>query len=193
MTSQSFKYIGFTGKAGAGKDTAGAFLTSLGYKRLAFADPLKEICRDLFELSEEQLRGSLKTSGITGSDFIKDGVTPRKILQFFGTDIVRNQFGEILKDPGNFWIRQISKRIIQEPETPFIFTDVRFENEAKFIHDLGGIIIKIRRPSVEKEDSHETEKGISGYDYEVVNDDLDEFKKDILRIVGTEISNLSKK
>ena len=182
MTSQSFKYIGFTGKAGAGKDTAESFLLSFGYKRLAFADPLKEICRDLFELSEEQLHGSLKDQEFTGSSLIKDGITPRKILQFFGTDIVRSQFGEILNDSGSFWIRQVSKKIIQEPDKSFVFTDVCFENEAKFIHDLGGIVIKIRRPSVEKEDFHESEKSISGYDYEIFNDDLDEFRKEILKL-----------
>ncbi len=49
--------IGFAGKAGAGKDTSAEFLSEFGFQRIAFADPLKRIARDVFGFSREQLWG----------------------------------------------------------------------------------------------------------------------------------------
>ena len=50
--------IGFCGNAGAGKDTASDFLVSQdGFVKVALADPLKRICRDVFAFSDEQLWG----------------------------------------------------------------------------------------------------------------------------------------
>ena len=51
--------IGFTGLAGAGKTTAAKwFEKEHGFQLISIADPLKEICRDLFLASgrKEELR-----------------------------------------------------------------------------------------------------------------------------------------
>ena len=46
--------IGFGGKMGSGKDTAAQFLVDkYGYKRYAFADNLKQMCMQIFDLSYE--------------------------------------------------------------------------------------------------------------------------------------------
>lgn len=57
--------IGFCGPAGSGKDTASDFLVREdGFVKVALADPLKRICRDVFAFSDEQLYGpSVRRNG----------------------------------------------------------------------------------------------------------------------------------
>jgi len=50
--------IGITGKAGAGKDTAADVLVErFNFVKVALADPLKRICQEVFDFSDEQLWG----------------------------------------------------------------------------------------------------------------------------------------
>ncbi len=50
--------IGISGLAGSGKDTVANFLRSdFNYLSISLADPLKRMCRDAFDFSEEQLWG----------------------------------------------------------------------------------------------------------------------------------------
>jgi len=50
--------IGLCGVAGSGKDTVADFLVkNHGFVKVAFADPLKRICKDVFDFSDEQLWG----------------------------------------------------------------------------------------------------------------------------------------
>lgn len=50
--------IGITGYAGSGKDTVANILCKEhGFVKVAFADPLKRICKDVFDFTDEQLWG----------------------------------------------------------------------------------------------------------------------------------------
>lgn len=50
--------IGISGKAGSGKDTVADFLVKeRGLVKVALADPLKRICKDVFDFTDEQLWG----------------------------------------------------------------------------------------------------------------------------------------
>ena len=44
--------VGIIGKAGSGKDTVADMLSELRYDKIAFADPLKRFCMDVFEFTE---------------------------------------------------------------------------------------------------------------------------------------------
>jgi hypothetical protein len=53
--------VGITGFKRHGKDTTGDYLCEkYGFTKLAFADPLKEICKILFSFNEDQLYGGSK-------------------------------------------------------------------------------------------------------------------------------------
>ena len=53
--------IGLLGKKRSGKDTSGNYLIEkYNFVKYAFADPVKEICRILFDFSDEQLFGNKK-------------------------------------------------------------------------------------------------------------------------------------
>jgi hypothetical protein len=50
--------IGITGKAGSGKDTVADILVrEHGFVKVALADPMKRICRDVFQFTDQQLWG----------------------------------------------------------------------------------------------------------------------------------------
>ena len=50
--------IGICGKAGSGKDTVADLLVGRhGFAKVALADPLKRICREVFQFTDEQLWG----------------------------------------------------------------------------------------------------------------------------------------
>jgi len=60
----------------------------------------------------------------------------------------------------------------KNPDCKIVITDVRFENEVKFIQSLGGIVFKIYRPSIPTIDQHISEielQNITCYDYLIEN------------------------
>lgn len=124
--------IGLTGHLQAGKDSVGLILTRLGYQRLAFADALKALGREI---------------GWDGTKSEKG----RHLLQVLGVS-VREILGE------DTWIRVIENQIEAcDPESRFTITDVRFPNEAEMICDRGGEIWLVRRPGYDG-DGHVSER-----------------------------------
>lgn len=141
--------IGLSGAAGSGKDTAAAGL--IGFYPLAFAKPLKDGSKPLFDLTDEQLYGKLKEKPDP-----RWGVSPREIMQYLG-DHCRNY------NP-NFFVTHMRYRIEKAQEQGIkniVVTDVRYDNEAKLIKELGGKIVKIERDiTTTKHTRHSSEKGI---------------------------------
>lgn len=180
-----FKIIGITGLKFNGKDTIANYLChKYGFNRIAFADPLKEACKILFGFNDEQLYGSLKET----PDKYWFGLTPRSILQFIGTDLFRNLMKELhqeLKD--DFWLLCMNKSNILKEGKYIVISDVRFPNECEMIKKLGGIIIRVNRPSVNtKIDLHNSEKLILtlDVDYEIQNNNsIQELNKKVDQIL----------
>jgi len=148
--------VGLIGLAGAGKDTAALALVANGWRRVAFADRLKSLA---FQF---------------GWDGRKDDAG-RKLLQDLG--MAARAYNE------DFWVMQA---IVVGANTPIVFTDVRFQNEADYVRSRGGIIIRIKKPEQISSDSHESE--LNQYDivadYEVVNEGtIEDLHKIILNIM----------
>ncbi len=160
--------IGITGKKGSGKDTLGQFfINNYNFKRFAFADTLKEVCRLIFCFTDEQLYGDKKEV----IDF-KWKETPRKILQFIGTDLFRNQLENLLPDvKKNIWTLSLENKIDKYTGS-VVITDIRFQNEVDLIKSYpNSIMIHIKRNN-NNVDLHESEKYIddlTGIDYYVDN------------------------
>ncbi|WP_425837366.1 hypothetical protein [Streptomyces fractus] len=155
--------IGIIGRARVGKDTAGAyFVEKHGYRRVAFADPLKEaalsldpivdvsVTGDYFRLGEEVARW--------GWEAVKDD-TPevRRILQELGAAMRA-------LDP-DFWLRQAVASAMKNGEdgVPTVITDVRYRNEAESLKRAGFHLVHIHRPGVPKLD-HESEGALGWAD-----------------------------
>ena len=160
MNRNNVTIIGLTGRKRSGKDTVGKYMVDRGYIRLAFADALKNACREIFGFTDEQLNG----------DELKETVdkywehTPREILQTVGTELFRNNLPKFCNNINNdIWIRVVGKKIndlILQGQTKIVITDVRFENEYRFIKQQGGKIFKIIRPDNIRHNNsqHESEK-----------------------------------
>lgn len=151
--------IGVTGRKHNGKDTLGNFFVeNHGYKRIAFADALKEACEKIFGFDNDQLYGDKKE---TLDEYWE--VTPRTVLQYVGTELFRNQLEPIMPKIGkDIWLKVVEKKILDNlksnPSQKFIITDVRFENECNLIEKMGGVTIRVKRDSANNvKDCHPSE------------------------------------
>jgi dephospho-CoA kinase len=129
--------IGIVGKAGAGKDSiANHLIANYEFTRKAFADPLKEIVQRLFHMSDEQLWGDRKEDIDS-----RYGLTPRFLLQYLGTDVLRqlypNVWCDLLVRDYNCSFDQAGNRL------NVVVSDVRFLNEAEAIRTGGGHVWRV--------------------------------------------------
>ena len=136
--------VGLTGRAGSGKDSVGAMLRKeYGAALLSFAAPLKTLCRDLFDLTDEQvntLEGK-ETPDPRWTSAEGKARTPREILQLIGTEGFR------AVDP-SFWVKRAmanATTLIRGGAPVVVFTDVRFPNECAAIRDSGGIVLRLAK------------------------------------------------
>jgi hypothetical protein len=169
-------FIGITGPMQSGKDTlAEAIALALPVEwrtpPFHFADPLKEMTQALLGGSVANYWGkdADKQARIPfWSDNLPQFATYRIALQWIGTDLFRNHVHP------DFWILAMSWRIAghlekyPKQDMAFIFPDVRFANEAKFIRAQGGIIVRVSRA-----DGATIQHGIAGHASEQgLNEDL---------------------
>ena len=154
--------IGLVGKKYSGKDTLANYLVQkYNFKTYAYAKPLKNVCKELFMLSDDQLHNPQQKEVIDS----RWGKSPRQLLQFIGTDIMRNQFSE------DFWIKYFNLWYLTNKESNVAVTDCRFQNELDAVKLQGGIIIKLERITNHL-DHHSSEMSIDtlqGIDFIVDN------------------------
>jgi hypothetical protein len=148
------RLIGIIGRKYYGKDTVADYIVNkFGYTKVSFATPLKESTRPIFGFSDEQLYGDLKD---TIDPFW--GIPPREVFKFLGTDVYRNNIETILpKMKNDFWLKVFDHKYKNIDK--LVIADVRFPNEAQYIIDNGGFLIKLNR-NIENNDGHESETSI---------------------------------
>lgn len=145
-----------------------------------FADPLKEICINLFGLSYEQCYGqdSWKNSptninwedmpGVSDVSVFSHGymdagceafgvthhkpgpMTAREFMQFFGTEIMRKMKEDV-------WVSNCLNRIKYDNAPIAIISDCRYINEIEAVKRAGGKVIKLTREPIKSSHSSETE------------------------------------
>jgi hypothetical protein len=158
--------IGIIGRARVGKDTAGAWLVdNRGYRRVAFADPLKEAALTLDPIVDDGNVGyrfsAMRLSEAVGGygwEAAKDQLPEvRRVLQELGASIRAI-------DP-EFWLRAALKRVTEANEAgvPAVITDVRYPNEAESLRRAGFHLLYIHRPGVPHLD-HESEGALTDED-----------------------------
>jgi len=168
--------IGVTGNKYHGKDTISLYICKkYGFKQVAFADPIKEICKILFCFTDDQLHGKSKDI----SDDRWFGLSPRNVIQHVGTELFRDKMKELSESFKDlFWVLCAKNKILKiredNPESRIIISDVRFPNEVAMIKDMGGIIIRVKRSSLEteKKDTHSSEILVNNLnvDVDIIND-----------------------
>ena len=139
--------IGIVGFIGSGKDTVGNFLIEdFDFKHDSFANPLKDAVSIIFGWDRIMLQGSTKEDREERemvdeywSEVCDMEITPRLVLQLFGTESVREVFGE------NVWSASLIKRWKQAGKPNTVVTDCRFMNEIRAISDNGGEVWLVKR------------------------------------------------
>ena len=157
------RLIGVTGKARAGKDTIGLYLSvEHRFRRESFAAPLKHGIQIMFGLGDEHVNGEFKEDVIPWL-----GRSPRYLMQTLGTE-----WGREIVDQ-DVWLKIAQQKWIacQEADVDMVVTDVRFENEAAWIREEGDLIHVMRRKTQQVE-AHSSEAGcvkVPG-DFVILND-----------------------
>ena len=152
--------VGFAGAKRAGKDVAAAHLVATGgFKRYAFATPLKELCQGLFGLTHDQVDGDSK-------DLVaaRYGITPRRIMQMVGTDCIRTIAPAFWVDAFDVWLSEVREaREVRGAgytgrSQNVVVSDVRFQNEVDLIHKRGGRVFLLTRECCDVCDRHVSEQ-----------------------------------
>ena len=142
------KIIGISGKSGTGKTVLAQELLKIlgpGWTVLHFAQALKEEVSGIFGFPLEwcySIEGKNKAvpiwGGLVQHDPPKRLMTVRELLQWWGTDVRRNE------DP-DYWIKKTAEEIDELPEyvRGAIIDDVRFPGEAQFIRNKAGQVVRI--------------------------------------------------
>lgn len=152
-----------------------------------FADPVKDLCINLFGFTYEQAYGTDEQknqvlSNIRWEDMPRfqnmklmkkmpidskkswnwrEGeMTAREFMQFFGTDIMR-------KIHPNVWANACINKINKEGSELAVVADVRFPNEVEAINKTGGKVLRLDRDV--HEDNHDSETALDMGNYDHAN------------------------
>lgn len=138
--------IGFVGFIGSGKDTAADYLVNFhGYRRDSFANTLKDAVAAVFGWDRVLLEGRTKEArewreqrDEWWSNRLGKDITPRHILQYWGTEVCRNGFHD------DIWIASLENKMRKTGDN-IVISDVRFPNEIKAIKNAGGKVVRVVR------------------------------------------------
>jgi len=195
--------IGICGLIGCGKGTVGDILVEeYGFTKLSFADKLKDGVATVFNWDRAMLEGDTVESREwreTQDDFWSREtgrtITPRLVLQEFGTDCMRHGFDD------SIWVSLVKQELVKYPKKNFVIPDVRFPNEANMIKSIHGEVWRVKRGQdpvwmrmyqdigVEPKDVHESEWRWANVDFNstIYNDlGIDELKS---QVKGLLVSN----
>lgn len=82
------------------------------------------------------------------------GPEVRRFLQVYATELCRVNYG------ADVWVRKVEQKVRAAGAEEVVLTDVRFDSEASWIVENGGLIIEIVRPGVGPVNGHSSEQGI---------------------------------
>ena len=127
--------LGVTGFIASGKDTVADYLCTFhGYKRISFAASLKDAIASIFGWDRELLEGTTKSSrewreqvDPWWSERLGKEITPRYILQYWGTEVCRNGFHP------DIWVASVENKLRKSTDN-IVITDCRFANEIGRAH-----------------------------------------------------------
>lgn len=177
--------MALAGRKQSGKGTIFSFVEALNgraaraTKEFSFAYLLKRLAVDVLGLEERQVFGTDQDKN-TPVDHIrwenfprqecrliknKHGLvvrtrrgpmTGREVLQFYGSEIFRHQYGDVWADAT---IRMVNAWLVDHPGGVAVITDCRFENEVDATLGAGGAVGRLTRIAF-PEDNHMSETAL---------------------------------
>ncbi len=169
--------VAFTGLIKSGKSTAADHLVAnCGFVRVSFAAPIRRMLEGLGLTPEELQARKEQPLDLLG------GRTPRFALQTLGTEWGREKISPDL------WVNATERTISKlfEEGRRVVIDDCRFDNEARAVRNLGGLLIRVARTGLIR-GSHPSEQGVSPplVDRTIHNDEsVDSFLEAVAQVVG---------
>ena len=138
--------IGVCGLIGAGKDTIADYLVNIHeFRRDSFAATLKDAVSSVFGWDRDMLEGRTRSSrewreqpDAWWSERLEREITPRWILQWWGTEVCRRGFHD------DIWIASLENKL-RTSQDDVVISDCRFPNEIAAIRAQGGYVIRVMR------------------------------------------------
>jgi hypothetical protein len=138
--------IGICGFIGSGKDTAADYLVNFHeFRRESFASSLKDAVSVIFGWDREMLEGRTKQSrdwrevkDEWWSNRLGKDITPRHVLQYWGTEVIREGFHD------DMWIASLENKLRTSTDS-IVITDCRFPNEITGLKEQGAKIVWVQR------------------------------------------------
>ena len=139
--------IGVTGLIGAGKDTVADYLVNTyEFRRESFATSLKDAVGNIFGWDRTMLEGKTAQARAWreevdtwwATQLNMPHLTPRWVLQYFGTDVLRNNLHD------DIWIASLERKLLSSTDN-IVISDCRFKNEVAMIRGNGGVIVQVQR------------------------------------------------
>lgn len=118
--------IALVGPKRCGKDTIAAYMSQYDYVNYKIAGRLKSACKVLFGFTDDEMETDAKDLPHPNWD-----VTPRHIMQHFGTEIMQYEIGKYipkLENKRTFWMDQACNDILKISSN-VVITDMRFIHE----------------------------------------------------------------
>ena len=143
--------IGLTGYKRSGKDTVASYIHNLIPRHVfplvmkqGFADTLKKEVAEILGTSVDHLEQN------------KQHPLIRHLLQWYGTDYMRAEKGQ------DVWIQYMNDKVKDladgQHHACVIIPDVRFINEAEWIHANDGVVLYVERAEQVNTDNHPSEQ-----------------------------------
>lgn len=148
----------------SGKTTLACRITKeWGYERVSFAEPLRRMVLDFItSFGVDYVRALKYLYEEKEVEIPQIGASARKLMQTLGTEWGRVLIGR------DIWVRAMEKKVLQIPVTRtrgIVIDDMRFLNEAQWVTDMGGMVVRIDRDAaVESYDGdHPSEGELAGF------------------------------
>ena len=140
--------VTISGFIGSGKDTVSEYLQSkYQFTQVSFAGSLKDAISSIFGWDREMLEGRTaesrqwrETVDEWWSSRLGMKITPRWILQFWGTEVCRQGFHD------DIWIASLEHKLLNNNKN-IVISDARFPNELATVGKIGGKSIRVVRGS----------------------------------------------
>jgi hypothetical protein len=135
MTGQTAKVVALVGVPGSGKSIVARRLLERGYAQLRFADPVRDMLKAAFGLTDEDLEGP----GRKRTYHRFGGRSPENLSWLLVDTWGRREVHSDL------WVNEWRRRL--HGMTGFVLTDdLQRMNEAAAVHDFGGLVVRVTRP-----------------------------------------------
>ena len=174
--------IAICGYKQTGKDTiANHLVNEYGYTHYKITNKLRDVIQLLFDLNNNDYEKN--------KEVINDkwGITPRKMMQFIGTDLFQYKIQELLPNiDRKFWIKTLLTdelvNKINNENFKIVISDLRFIHEYTELLNFDIKVLKVTNNRITHNDTHISENEFLQipYNYEIKNNtDLKDLYEEI--------------